>query len=80
MSYFAVQTRKQEVIEKRIEEIERLIARDKLTESEKELSHLIFSVGIDHMGFARIRSRGDTTFFGGKSTAAPTWDGVRYLK
>jgi len=59
-TYFAVQTRKQEIIEKRIAEWERLQAREKLTLSEKELSHLIYERGIDHQGFARIRSKGDS--------------------
>jgi DNA-damage-inducible protein D len=67
-TYFAVQTRKQEIIEKRLAEWERLQARDKLTMSEKELSRIIYERGIDHMGFARIRSKGDTALFGGHST------------
>ena len=68
MSYFAVQTRKQELLEKRLKEWERLQAREKLTTSEKELSGLIFQKGIDHAGFARIRSKGDQALFGGKTT------------
>jgi len=68
MSYFAVQTRKQELLEKRINAWERLQARDKLTLSEKELSALIFERGVDNQGFARIRSRGDQALFGGFST------------
>lgn len=68
MSYFAVQTRKQELLEQRLKEWERLQAREKLTISERELSGLIFQKGIDHPGFARIRSKGDQALFGGKTT------------
>lgn len=68
MAYFAVQTRKQELIEKRISEIERLTFREKLTNSEKELSGIIYERGIDGMGFARIRSKGDAALFGGNTT------------
>ncbi len=68
MAYFAIQTRKQELVEKRIEEIERVAFREKLTNSEKELSGIIYERGIDTMGFARIRSRGDQALFGGKTT------------
>jgi DNA-damage-inducible protein D len=68
MNYFAVQTRKQELLEQRLKEWERLQARDKLTVSEKELSGLIFQKGIDNVGFGRIRSKGDQALFGGKTT------------
>lgn len=68
MSYFAFQTRKQEVLEVRIAEIERILDREKLTHTEKEFSRLIYEAGIDSAGFARIRSTGDVAFFGGKST------------
>lgn len=68
MSYFAVQTRKQEILEKRISEWERLQAREKLTLSEKELSGLLYDRGVDQPGFARIRSKGDKALFGGRST------------
>jgi DNA-damage-inducible protein D len=68
MSYFAVQTRKQEILEKRINQWERLQAREKLTLSEKELSGLIFERGVDNQGFARIRSKGDQALFGGFTT------------
>lgn len=67
-TYFAVQTRKQELIEQRLAECERLQARGKLTLSEKELSRIIYERGIDHQGFARIRSKGDAALFGGHST------------
>ncbi|MBI2433933.1 MAG: DNA damage-inducible protein D [Candidatus Hydrogenedentes bacterium] len=67
-TYFAVQTRKQEVIERRLAEVERLSARKKLTHSEKELSGIIFERLGEGQSFARIRSRGDMALFGGKTT------------
>jgi DNA-damage-inducible protein D len=67
-TYFAVQTRKQEIIEKRITELERLNARRKLSLSEKELSGIIYERLSDEKSFARIRSKGDTALFGGKTT------------
>ena len=67
-SYFAVQTRKQEIIEQRIALIERMNARRKLITSETELSKLIYERGVDEAGFARIRSKGDAALFGGLST------------
>lgn len=67
-SYFAIQTRKQELIEERITYIERTEARGRLKESEKRLSQNIYERGIDDAGFGRIRSKGDTALFGGKST------------
>src|SRR3989338_594817 len=68
-SYFALQTRKQELIEERIGLIERMSARQKLVASETELSKLIYERGVDEKGFARIRSKGDQALFGGFSTA-----------
>jgi DNA-damage-inducible protein D len=68
-SYFAVQTRKQELIEQRIKLIERINARQKLTASETELSKLIYERGVDEEGFARIRSKGDQALFGGITTS-----------
>jgi DNA-damage-inducible protein D len=67
-SYFAVQTRKQELLEERIEVIERLQAREKLTTTEKEFSKLIYERGVDNLGFGRIRSKGDRALFGGHTT------------
>ena len=61
-SYFAVQTRKQELIEERISYIERTEARGKLRESEKRLSQNIYERGVDDAGFGRIRSKGDQDF------------------
>ncbi len=68
-SYFAVQTRKQELIEQRIALQERFEARNKLINAETELSKLIYERGVDDAGFARIRSKGDEALFGGISTA-----------
>ncbi len=67
-TYFAVQTRRIELIEKRIGEIERIQARQKLTLSEKELSGLLYEYIGDTSGFGRIRSKGDAALFGGKNT------------
>ncbi|MBN1788760.1 MAG: DNA damage-inducible protein D [Sedimentisphaerales bacterium] len=63
-TYFAVQTRKQEIIEQRIAEVERFNARKKLTSSEKQLSGIIYERLQDERSFARIRSKGDTALFG----------------
>jgi len=63
-TYFAVQTRRQEIIEQRIAEVERLNARRKLTLSEKELSGIIYERVGDPRGFGRIRSKGDKALFG----------------
>ncbi len=67
-SYFAVQTRKQELIEERISLIERTEARGRLRESEKRLSQNIYERGVDDVGFGRIRSKGDQALFGGHTT------------
>jgi DNA-damage-inducible protein D len=67
-SYFAIQTRKQEMVEERIRSHERLQARQKLKESETELSRNIYERGVDDQGFGRIRSRGDAALFGGNTT------------
>ncbi len=69
-SYFALQTRKQELIEERLRLLGRLEARDKLRASEKALSDNIFERGVDDAGFGRIRSKGDAALFGGHSTQA----------
>ena len=63
-AYFAVQTRRAELIEKRLLESERLSARRKLTETEKELSGLIFEQTGGNQNFALIRSKGDQALFG----------------
>lgn len=67
-SYFAVQTRKAELIEERLNLISRLETRDKLRASEKQLSQNIYERGVDDKGFGRIRSKGDTAMFGGYTT------------
>ena len=67
-SYFAVQTRKQELVEERIALIERTEARGRLRESEKRLSQNIYERGVDDAGFGRIRSKGDQALFGGYTT------------
>ena len=68
MNYFAVQTRKQEVLEARISEWERVQAREKLTALERQFSGIIYDRGVDDKGFARIRSKGDEALFGGNTT------------
>ena len=67
-TYFAVQTRRQEIIEKRLLDVARVSAREKLTKSEKKLSGIIYERGVDDKGFAVIRSKGDQALFGGAST------------
>ncbi|MBI4690540.1 MAG: DNA damage-inducible protein D [Nitrospirae bacterium] len=67
-TYFAVQTRKQEIIEQRLLDVDRVSARDKLSKSEKKLSGIIYERGVDDKGFAIIRSKGDHALFGGYST------------
>jgi DNA-damage-inducible protein D len=67
-SYFALQTRKQELLEKHIQMLERLEARQKLSQTEKELSSTLYEHGVDDQGFARIRSKGDQALFGGSTT------------
>lgn len=67
-TYFAIQTRKQEILEQRLELEDRLQARAKLRESETELSKNIYERGVDDKGFGRIRSKGDKALFGGYAT------------
>lgn len=67
-TYFAVQTRKAELIEQRLAEMERVQAREQLSKSERLLSGLIYERGVDDQGFARIRSKGDQALFGGYGT------------
>lgn len=67
-SYFAVQMRKQELIEERVSLIERTAACERLRESEKRLSQNIYERGVDDVGFGRIRSKGDQALFGGYTT------------
>ena len=67
-TYFAVQTRKQEIIEQRLLDVDRVTAREKLTKSEKKLSGILYERGVDGAGFALIKSKGDQALFGGFST------------
>ena len=67
-TYFAVQTRRQEIIEQRLLDVARLTAREKLSKSEKKLSGIIYERGVDEKGFAIIRSQGDKALFGGFTT------------
>lgn len=62
-NYFAVQTRRAELVERRIAEAERVVARQKLADTEKRLSGVIYERGVDHKGFALIRSKGDQALF-----------------
>lgn len=68
-TYFAIQTRRAELIEQRLLDAERISARKKLTETEKELSQVIYEQTGSNQNFALIRSKGDTALFG-KSTQA----------
>lgn len=68
-TYFAIQTRRAELIEQRLLEAERVSARKKLSDTEKELSHVIFEQTGGNNDFALIRSKGDQALFG-KSTQA----------
>jgi len=62
-NYFAVQTRRAEIVEQRILETERVEARAKLRETEKQLSSVLYEKGVDNEGFAIIRSKGDKALF-----------------
>lgn len=62
-NYFAVQTRRAELVEQRILEFERVKAREKLSQTEKQLSGILYERGVDNQGFAVIRSKGDQALF-----------------
>jgi DNA-damage-inducible protein D len=62
-NYFAVQTRRAELVEQRLLENERIKAREKLSQTEKQLSGLLYERGVDSHGFAIIRSKGDQALF-----------------
>ena len=62
-TYFAVQTRRAELIEQRLQEAERVKARAKLQETEKKLSGILYERGVNDKGFANIRSKGDQALF-----------------
>lgn len=66
--YFALQTRRAELIAEHLQQVARLETRDRLRASEKQLSRNIYQRGVDDKGFARIRSKGDTALFGGHTT------------
>ncbi len=67
-SYFALKTRKQELLEDRLKLDDRIRAREKLIDTENKLSKNIYERGVDQIGFGRIRSKGDSVLFGGNST------------
>lgn len=62
-NYFAVQTRRAELVQQRILDYERIQARTKLAETEKRLSGILYERGVDSKGFALIRSKGDKALF-----------------
>lgn len=62
-NYFAVQTRRAELVEQRLLEYERVQAREKLSHTEKQLSGILYERGVDSQGFAIIRSKGDQALF-----------------
>ncbi len=62
-NYFAVQTRRAELVEQRLLEFERVKAREKLSQTEKQLSGILYERGVDSQGFAVIRSKGDQALF-----------------
>jgi DNA-damage-inducible protein D len=62
-NYFAVQTRRAELVEQRLLEFERVKAREKLSQTEKQLSGILYERGVDDQGFATIRSKGDQALF-----------------
>ena len=62
-TYFAVQTRKAELVEQRIQEVERVKARAKLQETERKLSGIMYERGVNEQSFAVIRSKGDQALF-----------------
>lgn len=62
-NYFAVQTRRAEIVEQRLLEFERVVAREKLSQTEKQLSGILYERGVDSQGFAIIRSKGDQALF-----------------
>ena len=67
--YFAQQTRKQELLEQSAKDIERLVARDKLKEAEKEFGQTVMTRDVDSSGLAEIRDEGDRQLFGRGTSA-----------
>lgn len=72
-TYFALQTRRQELLEQRLSDLNRLQLREQLKTSEKRLSQNIYERGVDDKGFGRIRSKGDQALFGGYTTSDMKW-------
>jgi DNA-damage-inducible protein D len=62
-NYFAIQTRRAELVEQRLLAYERVKAREKLSQTEKQLSGLLYERGVDNQGFAILRSKGDQALF-----------------
>jgi DNA-damage-inducible protein D len=62
-TYFAVQTRRAEIVEQRLLDYERIKAREKLSQTEKQLSGILYERNVDDKGFAIIRSKGDQALF-----------------
>jgi DNA-damage-inducible protein D len=62
-NYFAVQARRAEIVEQRLLDFERIKAREKLSQTEKQLSGILYERGVDNQGFAVIRSKGDHALF-----------------
>jgi len=67
-AYFVTQTRKVEILQERMAELDRIDAREKLKVTEKEFSNMAFSRGVDSKGIGEIRAKGDEALFGGKTT------------
>lgn len=75
-NYFAVQTRRAELVQKRILDSERVLARQKLRDTESRLSKVVYEHGVDDKGFAIIRSKGDAALFGMSTRALKTKFGI----
>ena len=75
-NYFAVQTRRAELVQKRILESERVLARQKLRETESRLSKVVYEHGVDDKGFGIIRSKGDAALFGMSTKALKSKFGI----
>ena len=79
-TYFAVQTRRAELIEQRLLEVERVKARAKLQETEKKLSGVLYERGVNDKSFAVIRSKGDQALFRLSTNVMKSKMGVRKQK
>jgi DNA-damage-inducible protein D len=76
-NYFASQTRKQELIVAREKDIERILARRKLTESEKKFAGVMNERGVDGKGIAEVKSAGDEALFGQPTQIVKNKLGIR---